>query len=62
MRDEHFEWDDDKARENVAKHKIDFEDARHVFGDAGMIDDVTRWSIVKVAIVLSAWPKGVSLR
>jgi hypothetical protein len=28
-----FEWDPDKARENVAKHAITFEKASTVFGD-----------------------------
>lgn len=28
-----FEWDDKKARENVDKHKISFEEASTVFGD-----------------------------
>ena len=39
MRDDEFEWDDDKARINLADHKIDFEDARLVFGDPGFVDD-----------------------
>jgi uncharacterized protein len=28
-----FEWDDKKARENVKKHGISFEEASTVFGD-----------------------------
>jgi uncharacterized DUF497 family protein len=28
-----FEWDEDKARENLKKHKIRFEEARTVFTD-----------------------------
>jgi uncharacterized protein len=39
MVDENFEWDDDKAAENLAKHNIDFSDARRVFGDPGVLDD-----------------------
>ena len=27
MQDERFEWDDDKAASNLAKHKIGFDDA-----------------------------------
>jgi uncharacterized protein len=38
MRDHRFEWDDDKARANLAKHKISFEDARRVFGSRGVIE------------------------
>ena len=39
MQDDEFEWDDDKARINLADHKIDFEDARLVFDDPGFVDD-----------------------
>jgi uncharacterized DUF497 family protein len=28
-----FEWDDDKARANLAKHRVSFEEAASVFGD-----------------------------
>ena len=28
-----FEWDDDKARKNVKKHGVSFEEASTVFGD-----------------------------
>lgn len=40
MRDKQFEWDDDKARFNLEKHKIDFEDAKRVFDDPGFLDDL----------------------
>lgn len=39
MRDEEFEWDDDKARANLVDHKIDFNDARLVFADFGLVED-----------------------
>ena len=39
MQDDRFEWDDDKARQNLAKHKIDFEDAKLAFEDPGLVDD-----------------------
>ena len=39
MRDSRFEWDDGKARLNLANHKIDFEDAKLVFQDPGFVDD-----------------------
>ena len=29
-----FEWDGEKARTNLAKHKVSFEEAATVFGDA----------------------------
>jgi uncharacterized DUF497 family protein len=29
-----FEWDEDKAARNLRKHKISFEEAKTVFGDA----------------------------
>jgi uncharacterized protein len=33
MRDERFEWDDDKAAANIVKHKVSFDLARLVFDD-----------------------------
>jgi uncharacterized DUF497 family protein len=33
MRDEEFEWDDQKAATNLAWHRVSFEDARLVFRD-----------------------------
>ena len=40
MQDDRFEWDDDKARINLVKHKISFEIARLVFADENAIDEV----------------------
>ena len=40
MKDAQFEWDDEKARFNLEKHKIDFEDAKQVFDDPGFLDDL----------------------
>ena len=40
MRDEHFEWDDDKARANFAKHRVSFEEARAVFRDPHALLDL----------------------
>lgn len=34
MRDEWFEWNDDKNIANIAKHGVDFRDAREVFQDS----------------------------
>ena len=31
MRDEEFEWDEDKAEKNLENHKVDFDTARKVF-------------------------------
>jgi len=28
-----FEWDEDKARNNLVKHQVSFEEAKTVFGD-----------------------------
>ena len=39
MRGKRFEWDDDKAHRNIDVHKIDFEDAKLVFEDPGVLDD-----------------------
>ena len=40
MQDDDFEWSDEKARRNLAKHKIDFRAARYVFEDAGALDEI----------------------
>ncbi|MEM8985433.1 MAG: BrnT family toxin [Pseudomonadota bacterium] len=42
MIDEDFEWDDDKAASNFAKHGVSFDDARSVFRDpfaVELVDD-----------------------
>ena len=48
-----FEWDEEKARINYAKHRISFETASHIFEDANYIEmydfehsDVDRKSVV----------------
>jgi uncharacterized protein len=38
MRDNQFEWDDNKAAINLADHGVTFEMARHVFKDPFGID------------------------
>lgn len=38
MKDDFFEWDDDKAVENYANHGVSFETARDVFKDAFALD------------------------
>jgi len=40
MQDDRFEWDDEKARSNLAKHKVPFEVAKLVFGDPQLLDEV----------------------
>jgi uncharacterized protein len=32
-----FDWDEDKARRNRAKHKISFDEAKTIFGDPFLI-------------------------
>ena len=32
-----FEWDEDKADANFKKHKVDFEEAKTVFGDPSSV-------------------------
>jgi uncharacterized protein len=39
MRDDWFEWDDDKAARNWKKHRISFELARDVFDDANALEE-----------------------
>jgi uncharacterized DUF497 family protein len=38
VKDDRFEWDDDKARANVRKHGVSFELARAAFDDPGFLD------------------------
>lgn len=38
MRDDEFEWDDAKARINIARHDVSFEMARKVFRDPFALD------------------------
>jgi uncharacterized protein len=39
MQDDAFDWDDDKARTNLTKHRIDFWEATLVFEDVGAVDE-----------------------
>lgn len=39
MRSDRFEWDDEKARINLAKHKVSFERATAVFDDENALID-----------------------
>ena len=49
-----FEWDDEKNRINLRKHKIDFSDAAQVFFDENRIerldekhlDEEDRWQVI----------------
>ena len=38
MRDDDFEWDDDKAAQNLKDHGVPFEVAREAFGDPNWMD------------------------
>jgi hypothetical protein len=38
MRDEHFEWDDDKAAENLRDHRVSFEQATFAFNDTFAVE------------------------
>jgi uncharacterized protein len=38
MQNDRFEWDDDKALANLAKHKVSFEFATMVFDDPHAVD------------------------
>ena len=39
MRSDRFEWDDDKARINLIKHKVSFVAGCLVFADPDMVDE-----------------------
>ena len=39
MQDHRFEWDDDKARANLAKHSVSFEDASRIFDSSDVVDE-----------------------
>jgi hypothetical protein len=42
MRDDEFEWDDDKAAQNLATHGISFEVARFAFDDIFGVERIDR--------------------
>jgi hypothetical protein len=42
MRDDEFEWDDDKAAQNLATHGISFEVARLAFDDIFGVERIDR--------------------
>jgi uncharacterized DUF497 family protein len=51
-----FEWDENKNRQNLKKHGINFEMARLVFGDPHLVgrveriqDDEERWQTIGIA-------------
>jgi uncharacterized protein len=39
MRDDHFEWDDEKAHINYSNHRLTFEFSRNAFLDANALDE-----------------------
>jgi uncharacterized protein len=39
MRDDEFEWDDDKAADNAVKHRVSFEHARAAFADVFSVSE-----------------------
>ena len=40
MENERFEWDDDKARRNLANHHVSFRRATVVFDDPNSLDEI----------------------
>ena len=40
MQNDKLEWDDDKARTNIADHGIDFMDVGPIFADLAAIDEI----------------------
>ena len=55
MRDDAFEWDDEKARSNWRNHRVTFEEARAVSDDPNRIEsldddpDKERWIVIGLA-------------
>jgi uncharacterized protein len=57
-----FEWDEGKARANLAKHGVSFEAARLVFDDLFAIERVDSGSEpIEVRYVITAMANGVLL-
>ena len=52
MRDDRFEWDDEKAASNARKHGVTFDEAREAFDDPKGFEepdddpDEERWAII----------------
>ncbi len=42
MIDDEFEWDDEKARQNHAKHGVTFQSAREAFDDPFLFEEIDR--------------------
>ena len=67
-----FEWDLDKEKINIAKHKLNFTDACHVFADVFQLnlydeshsDDEDRWisigeiPVMKIVVVVHTLKQG----
>jgi hypothetical protein len=54
-----FEWDDAKARANLAKHGVPFDYAARAFLDPGMIEfDASREGTQKYDARRSGWSKA----
>jgi uncharacterized DUF497 family protein len=59
VQSELFEWDDEKAKLNLRKHGVDFEEAKTVFEDPSALvlpdelhsEDEERWIILGLSIV-----------
>jgi uncharacterized protein len=55
MKNDRFEWDDEKARRNLAYHKVSFETASDVFDDPNALIEVDdepdedRWQTIGVS-------------
>ncbi len=68
-----FEWDDNKRRFNIAKHGIDFDDAKEVFHDPAALTfpspssgDEKRYVTIGlmrgVLIAVISTPRGIAIR
>jgi uncharacterized protein len=59
VQSELFEWDDDKAANNLCKHGVDFEEAKTVFEDPFALtiaddlhsDDEDRWIVLGLSLL-----------
>ena len=56
-----FEWDPEKARQNVAKHGVSFEEAAAAFADPHHSDDEDRFLLLGATHVgtSSSWPTPI---
>jgi uncharacterized DUF497 family protein len=56
-----FEWDEEKATANLAKHGVSFEEARTIFDDPLYVDFYDPTIPLKSTVILSSGCRGTGV-